>query len=77
MKDIEGNEHIDYFSQDTILNYIDGRLSKEEASLFEQQMQQDETLQLTVEGIKGFYTQEQKDRPYLENLMVESEGALK
>lgn len=77
MKDIEGNEHIDYFDQDTILDYIDGRLSAEDTALFEQQMQQDETLQLTVEGLKGFYAQEQKDRPYLENLMVESEEALR
>jgi anti-sigma-K factor RskA len=77
MKDIEGNEHIDYFDQDIILDYIDGRLSAEDTALFEQQMQQDETLQLTVEGLKGFYAQEQKDRPYLENLMVESEEALR
>lgn len=77
MKEIEGNEHIDYFSQDTILDYIDGKLSKEEANLFEQQMQQDETLALAVEGIKGFYAQEQKERPYLENLMIESEASLK
>lgn len=77
MKDIEGNEHIDYFDQDTILDYIDGRLSAEDTALFEQQMQQDETLQLTVEGIKGFYAQEQKDRPYLENLMTQSEESLR
>lgn len=77
MKDIEGNEHIDYFDQDIILDYIDGRLSAEDTALFEQEMQQDETLQLTVEGLKGFYAQEQKDRPYLENLMVESEEALR
>ncbi|WP_299460986.1 hypothetical protein [uncultured Microscilla sp.] len=77
MKDIGGNEHIDYFDQDTILDYIDGRLSDEDRALFEQQMQQDETLQLTVEGIKGFYADEQKDRPYLENLMNESEEALR
>lgn len=77
MKDIEGNESMDYFSQDTILDYIDGRLSEEDAASFELQMQQDETLQLAVEGIRGFYAAEQKDRPYLENIMSESEEALK
>lgn len=77
MKEIEGNEHIDYFSQNIILDYIDGKLSREETNLFEQQMQQDETLALAVEGIRGFYAQEEKERPYLENLMVESEASLK
>ncbi|OJJ19990.1 hypothetical protein BKI52_16065 [marine bacterium AO1-C] len=77
MKETEGNEHIDFFSQDTILDYIDGRLSTQDNALFEQQMQEDEMLQLAVEGIKGFYTEEQKDRPYLETLMTQSEENLK
>ncbi|HAS43801.1 MAG TPA: hypothetical protein DCS93_25190 [Microscillaceae bacterium] len=77
MKETEGNEHIDFFSQDTILDYIDGRLSTQDNTLFEQQMQEDEMLQLAVEGIKGFYTEEQKDRPYLETLMTQSEENLK
>lgn len=77
MKETEGNEHIDFFSQDTILDYIDGRLSEQDHALFEQQIEQDEMLQLAVEGIKGFYTQEQKDRPYLETLMTQSEENLK
>ena len=77
MKETEGNEHIDFFSQDTILDYIDGRLSEQDHALFEQQIEQDEMLQLAVEGIKGFYTEEQKDRPYLETLMTQSEENLK
>ncbi len=77
MKEIEGNEHIDFFSQDTILDYIDGRLSEQDKALFEQQMQEDEMLQLSVEGIKGFYSEEQKGRPYLESLMTQSEENLK
>lgn len=77
MKNIEGYEQTDYFSQETILDYIDGRLSPRETIAFEQQMQQDESLQLAVDGIKGFYLQEQKDRGYLENMLVNSEEALK
>lgn len=71
------NENIDYFSQETILDYIDGRLAKRETLMFEQQLKQDETLALAVEGIKGFYIQEQQNRSYLENLMAESEISLK
>ena len=82
MKDIDGNEHMgyfepDYFSQEMILDYVDGRLSRVDAALFEQQMQQDETLSLAVEGIRGFYTEEQKDRYDLEALMTHSAVALK
>ncbi|OJJ16337.1 hypothetical protein BKI52_34155 [marine bacterium AO1-C] len=82
MKDIDGNEHTgyfepDYFSQEMILDYVDGRLSKVDKALFEQHMQQDETLLLAVEGIRGFYIEEQKDRYDLEALMTHSETALK
>lgn len=71
------NENIDYFSQETILDYIDGRLAKKETLMFEQRLTQDKTLALAVEGIKGFYIQEQQNRSYLENLMLESEVSLK
>ena len=77
MKKIEGYEQTDYFSQEIILDYIDGRLSPEATAAFEQQMQEDEALQLAVEGIRGFYFQEQKDRTYLEDLLANSEDALK
>ena len=82
MKDIDGNEHMgyfepDYFNQEIILDYVDGRLSEVDAALFEQHMQQDEALLLAVEGIRGFYAEEQTDRHYLETLMNHSEQALK
>jgi len=82
MKDIDGNEHMDYFepdyfSQEMILDYVDGRLSEVDAALFEQHMQQDEALLLAVEGIREFYTEEQTDRHHLETLMNHSEHALK
>ena len=82
MKDIDDNENTDYFepdyfSQEMILDYIDGRLSQIDAALFEQHMQQDETLLLAVEGIREFYAEEQKDRFYFESLMSHSETGLK
>lgn len=82
MKDIDDNENTDYFepdyfSQEMILDYIDGRLSQIDAALFEQHMQEDETLLLAVEGIRDFYADEQKDRFYLEGLMSHSETGLK
>ncbi|EAY25703.1 caspase family protein [Microscilla marina] len=77
MKNTDAYEQTGYFSEAIILDYIDGKLSAKDQALFEQQMQQDGDFQLAVNGIRGFYLKEHKDRLYLEGLFQESENAIK
>ncbi len=77
MKNTDAYEQTGYFSEAIILDYIDGKLSAKDQVLFEQQMQQDGDFQLAVNGIRGFYLKEHKDRLYLEGLLQESENTIK
>lgn len=74
MKNTEDCEQKNYFSETTILDYIDGKLPAKEEALFEQKMLQDSEFQLAVNGIRTFYLKEHQSRAYLENLLNKNEG---
>lgn len=77
MKNTDDCEQTNYFSQATILNYIDGKLSPKEEALLEQKMLQNNDFQLAVNGIRNFYLREHKSRAYLESLLQENEVIVK
>jgi hypothetical protein len=77
MRNTEGCEQTNYFSETTILDYIDGKLPAKEEALLEQKMLQDREFQLAVNGIRTFYLKEHQSRAYLENLLNQNEGSIR